>query len=158
MIRKKVICHLTENKLISDCQQGFISVHSCTRNLPAVLDAWTEALSMDVNVDAMYLDIPKAPDSVSHQHLTNKLHGFSIQGKVLDWVSQFLTTRRQCVTASASVSKWARVSSRILQGSILGLALFTVNINDLPSMMHTCALMFANNRKFSHHLTTLRGR
>ena len=49
--------------------------------------------------DTILLVFSKAFDRVPHQHLYYKLHHYGIQGKLLDWVKQFLTGRShdQCV-------------------------------------------------------------
>ena len=47
-----------------------------------VLDEWTRALEDGDNLDALYMDIAKAFDSVPHQRLLVKLKGYGICGTV----------------------------------------------------------------------------
>ena len=75
---------MSDNELFAASQHGFISGRSCSTNLLAVLDRWTEAIDMGLPVDAVYLDFAKAFDSVPHQRLLNKLHGYGIEGKLLE--------------------------------------------------------------------------
>lgn len=51
-------------------------------------------------VDAIYLVLRKAFDTVPHKHLINKQKGYGVSGKLLDWVSDFLTDRTQYVNVN----------------------------------------------------------
>jgi Reverse transcriptase (RNA-dependent DNA polymerase) len=60
-----------------------------------VLDKWTEILDDRGVVDAIYLDLAKAFDTVPHQRLLSKLSGCGVGGKILEWIKHFFTGRRQ---------------------------------------------------------------
>ena len=94
---------MATNQLYTDNQHGFLNGRSCTTNLLAVLEeAWPEVLEMRVAVDAVYLDFAKAFDTVLHHRLLMKLDGYSIRGKISEWIKQFLQGRRQCVNVNGS--------------------------------------------------------
>lgn len=46
-------------------------------------------------IDAIYMNIMKAFDTVPHQRLLVKLESFNICGNLLSWLKSFLTGRRQ---------------------------------------------------------------
>ena len=75
--------------------------------------------------DVIYTDFSKAFDSVTHQRLC-KLEYLGIRGDVLNWVRSFLSGRTQRVKVDGFFSKWAKVSSVIPHGSVLGPLLFVV--------------------------------
>ena len=120
------------NNLLSSFQHGFVHGRSCTTQLLAVLDKWTEAIEQGENIDAIYLDFTKAFDTVPHQRLLVKLKGYGICVKVQQWIAAFLDGRRQCVIISGSKSLWSPVTSGIPQGSVLSPILFVCYINDMP--------------------------
>ena len=63
---------------------------SCQTNLLESLEDWTRPLD-DVNaLDIAYLDFQKAFDTVPHKRLKKKLRAYDIQGRVHNWVCDFL--------------------------------------------------------------------
>ena len=81
-MRNEVNAHMTRSNLLSSLQHGLVHGRSCTTHLLEVLDKWTEALEQGDSVDAIYIDFPKAFDTVQHQRLLVKLAGEGIGGKV----------------------------------------------------------------------------
>ena len=82
-------------------------------------------------VDIIYLDFQKAFDKVPHQRLLFKLKAHGIGD---DWIEQWLTDRRQRVVVDGEVSNWTSILSEVPQGSVLGLLLFLMYINDLTTI------------------------
>jgi hypothetical protein len=70
-----------------------------------------------------------------------------ITGKILGWIKNFLTDRKQKVVLNGSNSDWTEVTSGIPQGSVLGPILFTIYINDLPDVVYNMAKLFADDTK-----------
>ena len=75
LVRNEIMEHLINNNLLSKFQHGFIKARSCTTQLLAVLDDWTDVIEHGENVDAIYLDYAKAFDTVPHKRLLAKLYG-----------------------------------------------------------------------------------
>ena len=82
-----------------------------------------------------------------HRRLLVKLQGHGIQGKVLDWIQDFLTGRKQRVVINGSESEWSGVTSGIPQGSVLGPSLFLVYINNMPDVINALIKLFADDAK-----------
>ncbi len=104
LIRDQLMRHMLENDLLVDCQHGFLPGRSCSTNLLAALDAWTESLDLGISIDIVYLDFAKAFDSVPHERLLTKLEGYGVKGDVLAWIGQFLHGRRQRVAVKGAKS------------------------------------------------------
>jgi len=55
----------------------------------------TKTVDEGVSMDVIYLDFSKAFDLVPKFRLINKLSAHGIQGKILVWIENCLTNRRQ---------------------------------------------------------------
>ena len=100
------------------------------------------------------LDFCKAFDKVPHRRLLQKLYAYGIRGKVHTWVKEFLTDREQRVIVNASQSTWKNITSGIPQGSVLGLVLFLVFINDFPDVINVLVKLFADDAKLYSIVTS----
>ena len=147
IIRDQIYQYLTNNDLLVHNQHGFTSGRSCTTQLLHAMDYWTSSLDNNIPVDILYLDFRKAFDTVPHCRLFIKLAAYGIRGKLLDWIKSFLTNRHQKVVLNGASSEWSRVYSGVPQGSVLGPLLFNIYVNDIPSVVNSETLMFADDTK-----------
>ena len=80
----------------------------------------------------MALDISKAFGRVWHAGLLHKFKSYGISGQIFGLISSFVSNRHLWVVLDGKSSKENLVNARVLQGSILGLTLLLLYINDLP--------------------------
>ena len=147
IIKDQIYQYLTTNDLLVHNQHGFTLGRSCTTQLLHAMDYWTSSLDNNIPVDILYLDFRKAFDTVPHCRLFIKLAAYGIRGKLLDWIKSFLTNRQQKVVLNGASSEWSRVYSGVPQGSVLGPLLFNIYVNDIPSVVNSETLMFADDTK-----------
>ena len=85
-------------------------------------------------VAAVFLDIKKAFDSVPHQQLILALHCIGIQGPLLNWFWDYLTSRYQRVVLDGVSPDFIPVTSGVPQGSILVPLIFNIFMNSISSV------------------------
>nr|CAH8868100.1 unnamed protein product [Trichobilharzia regenti] len=64
-----------------------------------------------------------------------KLLSYGISGRLLEWITSFLTGREQLVEVNHHLSTSKSITSGVIQGSVLGPTLITVFINDIVSLI-----------------------
>ena len=100
---------------------------------------------MELRVDIDILDFCKAFGKVAHSRLVQKLEYYRIRGKPLVWIKSFLANRSQRVVVEGSYSIPCKVTSGVSQGSVLGLTLFFIYINDMVTHIQSTVWLFADN-------------
>ena len=131
-----IVKHMIRNKLFSMQQFGFIKGRSMVLQLLNVIDPWTKALHKGESIDVVYLDFMKAFDTIHHKRLIDKF-------------------KLPClVNVNGTHSEWANITSDIPQGSVLGLILFVLYINDLPENIVSKIYIFADETKIFKTITS----
>jgi len=77
------------------------------------------------------IDVSKAFDLVPHDRLLTKFATNGVVLRVVVWVKKFLLGRSQRVRLDGLLSEELRVMSGVPQGSVLGLVLFPVYVDDI---------------------------
>ena len=153
-IKDAVLTHLIENNLLSNKQFGFVSGRSTVTQLLNYLDKCAEIVANSGVVDSIYFDFSKAFDTVPHQRLSVKMKAYGIEGKILSWIEAFLSGREQVVRVNGELSNPEPVISGIPQGSVLGPLLFVLYINDLPDVVKSNILLFADDTKIFQQVSS----
>ena len=133
------------NGLFSQKQYGFISGRSTVLQLIKILDEWTSEMHKANYTDVIYMDFQKAFDTVPHTRLISKLKSFNIRNDLVNWIEAFITNRRQKVAVNRKESNWHKVTSGILQGSVLVPLLFVPYVNDLPELTKSNTFLFTDD-------------
>ena len=147
IIKSEIDGHIERNGLLSKSQHGFRSGKSTQTNLVEFFNQTTKWHDEGRCYDVFYLDFSKAFDVICHKRLIVKLEAIGIEGKLIRWIADWLSGRRQRVRVGEEFSEWISVLSSVLQGSVLGGILFNFFIDDIDQAM-TLALIkkFADDK------------
>ena len=86
------------------------------------------------------LDLQKAIDTVDHSILCEKLESIGVNS--VNWFYSYLSNRVQYVSLKGETSEPCTVTCGVPQGSILGLLLFLIYVNDMSvSISEDCKLL-----------------
>ena len=114
-------------------QYGSVPKSSTVHALISMLHNWykdTDGNGSTMRV--MLFDFKKAFGLIDHAILMAKLGDYELPLRVLDWIADFLTDRKQRVKlAHDCYSDWGSVRAGVPQGTKLGPWLFLVMINDI---------------------------
>ena len=81
-----------------------------------------------------------------HQGLLFKLTSYGAEGSLFFLLENYLEKRKQRVTLHCQGSSWKNIVSGVPQGSVLGLSLFLIYINDLPNNIVSICKTFADDK------------
>ena len=155
VILEKLIHFCNKNNIFTCEQHGFQSGCSCLTNLLECLNDWTSNFDIpNTGTDIIYTDFKKAFDSVPHRRLLLKTSSYGIRGKMLKWLTSFLSNRKQRVVLNGTPSEWSDVISGVPQGTILGPILFLLYVNDIPERIQSTAELFADDCKIYRRINS----
>ena len=137
--------YLNVHDLIYKNQSRIRKQYSMETALAYIVD--TLLFNLDKNhINGMVLvDYKKAFDMVDHGTLLCKLEAYKLDRNALLWFESYLTDRTQLVSFKGETSTVRSITAGVPQGSILGLLLFVLFINDLPLHVHMHLDMFADD-------------
>ena len=153
IVYEELLRHTTP--ALSPTQHGFLPGRSCITNLTTYLHSAWCAMSDRHQTDAIYTDFSAAFQSVSHKLLLYKLsESYSIGGKIFEWLVSYLSDREQRVIVNGKTSEWAKVKSGVPEGALLAPLLFSLFINDLPTVVASSeCIMYADDVKIYRRIS-----
>ena len=99
-------------------------------------------MEKNTHVRCFLVDFSKAFDTVPHRELLAKLVGYGCHQKIINWLANYLSDRKQSVTSLKGLS----INQSIIQGSGIGPFCFLAHIADLqPKHTDTVYCKFADD-------------
>lgn len=102
-------------------------------------------------VRLLAVDFSKAFDRLPHSTIIRAAISHHLPIQTVEWISSFLTERRQRVRIDCDVSSWCRITSGVPQGSVLGPLLFCLSLSSLqPVCSNTKMIKYADDVTILH--------
>ena len=119
------------DQIFSKFLSGFRQRYSCQTSLLRMIEDWKSELDNGNIIGTVDIDLSKAFDSLPHGLLIAKLHAYGVDLSSCKLLASYLHNRYQRVKIKDIRSYWLIMDQGVPQGSILGLLLFNVFINDM---------------------------
>ena len=161
-ILEKIVCnrllHFLESKnILYKHQYGFRKIHNTIHPVIHLLKDIANAndKASKNRTLAVFLDLSKAFDTISHNILLKKLEHYGVRGICNNWLSSYISNRKQYTQVNEHRSSLKETTCGVPQGSILGPILVLIYINDISNSTELNLLSLADDTTIYCSETTL---
>jgi hypothetical protein len=155
-IYNRLIIFINKHNLLTDAQHGFKDNTSTETTSKIFTASIQESMDKLLYVLGSFFGLTKAYDVIYHDILLNNLECYVIRGTIKAWTESYLSYRLQFLEIFQTdntrrnqkiyKSSCKEIKHQVPQGSVLGLLLFLLYINDLPLNIQNAKLvLFADN-------------
>ena len=113
-----------------------------------ITEKWRTALDNKKVIAALSMDLSKAFDSLPHDILIAKIHAYGFEMSALKLIYSYLMIE-QTVKVKGERSTERQIKSGVPQGSLLGVLLFNIYLNDIFDSVDAVLFNFADDDNLS---------
>eukprot|EP00732_Lithocolla_globosa_P005086 Lithocolla_globosa_v1_NODE_5025_length_1317_cov_8.157686.p1 type:complete len:327 gc:universal NODE_5025_length_1317_cov_8.157686:268-1248(+) len=157
IINDQLMSHLLTHNILSKYNYAFRQQSDTTLALHTILDHLLQSTSKQQPTIAIFIDLTKAYDTISHTKLLDKLqHSYNFDPTTLALFTSYFTNRRQSTHTPYAHSSFQTITTGIPQGSTLSTTLFLLYINDIHlSTTHGQDYLYADDITYIATSTTV---
>ena len=128
---------------------GFRKQYGCQHVLMQMTEKWRTTLDNNKVIAALSMDLSKAFDSLPHDILIAKIHVYGFEMSALKLIYSYLIDRTQTVKVKSGCNTECQIKSGVQQGSLLGVLLFNIYLNDMFDSIDADLFNFVDNNNLS---------
>lgn len=145
-VHHQLTSFLEEKGLLSKFQFGFRKQRNTEQAATLFMDSIRKNMNAGKMTGAIYVDLSKAFDTLSHKQIIANLSRYGITDVEKELFIDYLFNRKQQVSYLGELSPFESVTCGVPQGSILGPLLFLISFNDVSDSLQFCnILMYADD-------------
>jgi ribonuclease HI len=135
IILQRLNYYCEKNNILPKEQAGFRKGRCTLDHLVKLSSQIKKQFAHRKSILATFFDVKRAYDSVWHKRLLYKVRQIGIDGKMLSYLSSFISGRQICTRVGKTYSAFKGIDMGIPQGSVISPILFSILIYDLPTVL-----------------------
>jgi hypothetical protein len=152
IIFEEMYQYFMDNNLLIIENSGFKKGDGTVNQLIHIVHNIYKGIDQKHDICMIFLDISKAFDRVYHDGLIFKLKQLGIEGKLLEWLKSYITSRKQKVVLNGQSSGIKTINAGVPQGSILAPLLFLVFVNDITRNINSKIYLYADDTSIQREI------
>ena len=135
LLLNQLVEYLEKFALLNKKQFGFQSRKSSTDAVLYFIEKIKGNLENNNDTGAVFLDLAKAFNSISHEVFLKKAENFNLPQSAILLLKPFLENRTQCVKLGIDLSDKTTINHGVSQGTVLGPLIFLLYVNDFSEKL-----------------------
>ena len=135
IIKERLMTHLENQHCITENQGGYRKNYSTITMTRKLVDHILTNRESNTPTLAVFIDLAKAFDTISHAGLIRKLQLYGIKDIELNLIRDYLSHRTQQTSINGILSDPEEINFGVPQGSVLGPIFFLLYINDITKVI-----------------------
>lgn len=140
-IKDVILNFCKKHNILAKQQFGFQEKVSTQDAISKLIGRVYQSIDKSKPSIAVFLDLAKAFDTISHKKLISKLPAYGFRGKILQLIESYLSQRVQYVRNGNVISEPMTIKSGVPQGTVIGPILFILYINDIFELEDECYIV-----------------